>query len=131
MGSARVPNPQPKAASWPLAALPPCPMTDINRRQPPRSEHAAAVCSMPHRRPPGADCESCAARMHMAVESWHCPVCGWRWTITATPDNRIEALGTHTSASRIAAVDITRLAAAEPSAGQTAPHRHTRTGTAP
>ena len=105
-------------------------MTGINRRQPPRSEHAAA-CSLPREQPPGADCESCAARMQMAVESWHCPVCGWRWTITATPDNRIEALGTHTSASRIAAVDITRLAAAEPSAGQSAPHRHTRIGTAP
>ena len=69
--------------------------------------------------------------MHMAVQQWHCLVCGWRWTITTTPDNRIEALGTHNSASRITVVDITRLATEEPSVGQTAPNRPTRTGTAP
>ena len=69
--------------------------------------------------------------MHLAVQHWHCPVCGWRWTITTTPDNRIEALGTHNSASLITVVDITRLAAPEPSTGQTAPHRHIRTDTAP
>ncbi|WP_420618877.1 hypothetical protein [Candidatus Poriferisocius sp.] len=69
--------------------------------------------------------------MHLAVQHWHCPVCGWRWTITTTPDNKIEALGTHNSASRITVVDITRLATPEPSVGQTAPNRQTPADTAP
>ena len=69
--------------------------------------------------------------MHLAVQHWHCPVCGWRWTITTTPDNKIEALGTHNSTSRITVVDITRLATPKPSTGHTAPHPQTPADTTP
>lgn len=105
-------------------------MTAIDHRQPAKGENAA-VFSMLSDRTPGTECESYAALMHMAVQHWHCPVCGWRWTITTTPDNRIEALGTHSNRNRIAVVDITRLATPAPSAGHTALHSHSPADTAP
>ena len=51
-------------------------------------------------------CQSCAARMQMAVDDWLCPVCGWWWAVTGAPGG-IEAVGGLGGQDHLVVLDIT------------------------
>ena len=66
----------------------------------------AAIRPLGGDEPQPVECQSCAARMQMAIEDWWCPVCGWWWAITGAAA-RIEAVGFPSGQDQLVVLDIT------------------------